>query len=285
MNPGSERTPRLLSGRTCLPAGREFPTPPPEADQTDRAGLFNVLKPTGASHRGALHAIACVVSVLLGLLFGPTDEALSQTVEKSIGIRIGGAVFPAYGRFDPQVEMGGSPVLGFFAGIRQSRYSLEMSLDWIRTDFQRLIKTTVSVPGGPSRTTYEQVNGELYTIPIQLTGRLHLFEAGGVVDPYLDVGGGYYFNIFHQTGSQWKNSTTTQKADVNIDDTFGAQVGLGTNIRVSPVLAITIDGQYVLARAAVSYKSHVVGAPSSAKDTLHFNGFVGTVGVKYIFPE
>jgi hypothetical protein len=241
---------------------------------------------TGTSHRGTLRVMACVVFVLLDLLFGPTDKALSQTVEKSIGMRIGGAVFPDYGRYDPQVEMDGYPALGLFAGIRWSRYSLEMGVDWIKTDFQRLIKTTVCTPGGINcRTTYEQVNGELYTIPIQLTGRLHLFEGGGVVDPYLGVGGGYYFNVFNQTGSQWKGMTAFQSTDVKIDDTFGAQVVLGTNIRVSPVLAITIDGRYVLARAAVSYKSHVAGAPSTTQDTLHFNGFVGTVGVKYIFPE
>jgi hypothetical protein len=238
----------------------------------------------GIPNRGTLRVMACLVSILLGLFFGPTDEALAQTLEKSIGIRIGGVVFQDYGSYDPHVEMDGAPALGLYARIRRSRYSLEMSADWIMTDFQRLIKRTISIPG-LTKTTYERVNGELNTIPIQLTGQLHLFEEGSVVDPYLGVGGGYYINIFHQTGSQWNSSTTFQSTDVSIDDTFGAQVGFGANLRVSPVLAITVDGRYVLARAAVSYKSHVNGSPPTFQDTLHLNGFVGTVGMQYFFPE
>lgn len=97
-----------------------------------------------------------------------------------------------------------------------------------------------------------------------------------MVDPYLGVGGGYYINRFH--------STRSLGIDVDVDDAFGVHASLGTNINVSPVLAITIDGRYLIARSKLTYKGDF-GSSSLLNETLSYSGFVATVGVRYTFPK
>jgi hypothetical protein len=225
----------------------------------------------------AILPVVLTVPMFLGVLFGTVVQAFAfHQLEKSVGLRIGGATYPRLSNSDPEFSTDDAPAVGVTAGVRKGRLSLELSVDWMRSEFQQDVFFIYSYPPIIVLGSYLNVKGELVTVPIFLTGQFHLLKEGGPVDPYLGVGVGYLLNRF----SPDRHPAVSIDFD---DDTFGIQGALGAAFKVSPALAVTIDGRYLLARTKISFRN-IYATPSLVHETVDFSGFVATVGVRYTFP-
>ena len=178
-------------------------------------------------------------------------------------------------------------IRGMGIEARRGRLSLELSADWIKTDVeQQWVETFGLLPIILIQQTVT-MKGNLTIIPILLTGRLHFGPEQGIFDPYIGGGGGYYILSYDPTSTETGLTGKTPVSgsplhDVKFQNTVGAHVNFGFDIRITPDMILTIDERYVWAKAKVSYKETLAGLNAVASP-LNLSGFVATFGIKYYF--
>jgi hypothetical protein len=225
--------------------------------------------------------ITMPVLVLVALLIFINSSPAWASAPVELGAEIH-AGWSDFSNPDSDPTLDSHSILGFGLQARQGRLSLELGADWIETEVsQKFIEGFGILPillVGNVLT----VKGNLTIVPILLTGRLHLGTEGGMIDPYIGGGGGYYFLSYDPGSTATSITGGNLSHDINFQSTPGIHANLGLDIRVTPVMTFTIDARYVWANAKVSYKRDLAGLNSGA-NPLSLDGWVTTFGIKYYF--
>jgi len=200
----------------------------------------------------------------------PTSSIARETTRKSgFGARVSyvtysGDELTLYG-VAVDVEADSTPSFGLnYTCLFNNYSSLELSIDYIRTDVQF------------EALGYSLNMGELTQIPVLLTLRLHP-GVSTKVKPYLGVGVGYYLNSF-DTNSFNASLIYGTGAEIDVDDSFGFHVSAGVEFFIAENYSFNLDLKYLLNKADAK-----VNVSGFTTEEMSMDALVVGVGLKYYF--
>ncbi|MEK7313081.1 MAG: OmpW family outer membrane protein [Deltaproteobacteria bacterium] len=175
---------------------------------------------------------------------------------------------------DSTVDTGVLPVVNYTYGI-SSNYSLELSLG----------KTNLDV----KEEGYKL--GKITSIPLQLTAQYRIPAENQSL--YFGAGVGYYINKFNIGGDLGEDIAWLKSIDPNVDmeldldNSFGYHINIGTDIFLSKNLAINFDARYLWSKAdgtlTFTDPNGTFGGSSKEKERVDLDSFIIAAGVKYFF--
>lgn len=204
-------------------------------------------------------------------------------LENSVGLRFGAVHFENGSASEPDLQSH-YPVLGITADTRWKQLGLQLSVDRIEANYEQTLLAVHHILPILVVGSVERVDTNLTIIPILLTAQLHFLAEPGAVDPYLGIGGGYYRIPRNSIPYDAPPQSPLQDFRAELDNAFGFHAGLGINIKLSDVLAFTVDTRYAVAKTNIHFKSSI-GSLTPDVETLHLTGFVTTLGMKYYFTD
>ena len=148
-------------------------------------------------------------------------------------------------------------------------FSLELSAEYSQKDM-------TEYPGGVSN-----YFGEFEQIPILLNARLHP-PVGGIVKPYIGLGGGYNINNldFNAASSSALDTLTSAATNVEFENTWGIHINGGIKVDLTENITLDVDLRYGWSNpdAIIYYANGSVG-----RSDIDIRDFVGGIGITYYF--
>ncbi len=189
-------------------------------------------------------------AVVVMLPMSPAPAVAWEGMEKRIGAHLGRLFFEDQADQGSDVREG--DLMGASVGLRARQWGLELSAARISAHHRLDRFTTVTIQG-LSIGFHDDISSELEITTVRVTGRYYFSGALERFQPYVGVGGGYHY--LRVSDARDFSASGATAVGVDIENTLGMHVNLGTEIMLSQSWLIGLDGNYVIADAHLSYQS------------------------------
>jgi outer membrane protein len=208
-----------------------------------------------------------VVASIILFAFIPSQLFAQDMAGKfGLGARVGYVNYKGDSIDGDDIDIDDSMVLGINGTYIVSKtFSAELSIDFISdTDIESYI----------SGVKFKA--GEASTVPVMIAGRFHI-PTDSNVSPYIGLGIGYFFNSFDINSSAFVPGT-----NIDLDDSFAFQAGLGTEIFFGEMknISLNFDLKYIWSEADIKITAPTI---TPTEDEIDLNNFYFGIGIKYFF--